>query len=220
MSRRAAGALVALAAIVLGAVAYFALRAPRSPLVSEDERADERIAGREAESTRSASDAAPSPEAAVAWNAELYFPSASDRLEAETRELAAGDTPVERARALLVSLLQTAPSAPRQPPFPAGVAPGTLLLLADGTLVVDLDPQASPDPPDSGSTVEELRVYAVVHTLLRNLPEAQRVVLLWNGRQRSSFAGHVDTARPLHLRTGLEAARPKAPAPDSPTTSE
>ncbi|MBP9825123.1 MAG: hypothetical protein KBF21_12930, partial [Thermoanaerobaculia bacterium] len=64
------------------------------------------------------------------------------------------------------------------------------------------DPAA--EPPQSGSTVELLRIYAVVHTVLRNVAEANRVVLLWNGVQRSSLAGHVDTGHPLRLRADLE----------------
>jgi hypothetical protein len=81
-----------------------------------------------------------------------------------------------------------------------------VLLLEDGTLVADLRSAESADPPSSGSTVETLRVYSLVHTLLRNIPEAKQVVLLWNGRQRPSFAGHVDTAHALRLRPELESA--------------
>ena len=61
-------------------------------------------------------------------------------------------------------------------------------------------------PPQSGSTLELLRIYAVVHTVLRNVEEANRVVLLWNGVQRPSLAGHVDTGHPLRLRVDLEAS--------------
>jgi hypothetical protein len=37
--------------------------------------------------------------------------------------------------------------------------------------------------------------------------EADRVVLLWNGRQASTFAGHVDTTRPLGPAADLIARR-------------
>ena len=36
-------------------------------------------------------------------------------------------------------------------------------------------------------------------------PRIERVVLLWNGVQRESLAGHVDTGHPLVLRPELEA---------------
>ena len=90
--------------------------------------------------------------------------------------------------------------------FPGPVEIGKVIPLADGTMVIDLRSEAA-DPPPSGSTVELLRVYSLVHTVLRNVPEVTQVVLLWNGNQRRSFAGHVDTSRPLRVRTELEAAR-------------
>ncbi len=30
-----------------------------------------------------------------------------------------------------------------------------------------------------------------------NVPQATRVALLWNGTQRLTFSGHLDTSRPL-----------------------
>jgi hypothetical protein len=60
------------------------------------------------------------------------------------------------------------------------------------------------EPPGAGSTLEMQRVYAIVHTVLRNEPGLSGVVLLWNGVQRSSLSGHVDTTRPLVLRPELE----------------
>lgn len=66
---------------------------------------------------------------------------------------------------------------------------------------------AFPDPPASGSREELLRIYSVVETVTVNVPEVRRVVLLWNGVQRESFAGHVDTSRPLAPRDDLVAER-------------
>jgi hypothetical protein len=37
----------------------------------------------------------------------------------------------------------------------------------------------------------------MVNTVLANAERARAVVLLWNGTQRPTFAGHVDTIRPL-----------------------
>ena len=44
--------------------------------------------------------------------------------------------------------------------------------------------------------------------MLLNVGEARAVVLLWNGRQRKSFAGHLDTARPLVANPDLVALPP------------
>lgn len=139
------------------------------------------------------------------WMARLYLPDASDRLAVLELEVESGGSAAERARATLEALLAARPEAPLQPLFPTPVEPGKLLLGEDGTAYVDLRAAGSGNPPDSGSTVELLRVYSLVHTLLRNVPEIHRVVLLWNGIQRTSLAGHVDTAHALGLRPELEA---------------
>ena len=53
------------------------------------------------------------------------------------------------------------------------------------------------DPPAGGSTAEMQCVYSLVNSIALNVPQAPRVVLLWNGLQRPSFAGHLDTGAPL-----------------------
>ena len=52
-------------------------------------------------------------------------------------------------------------------------------------------------PPVSGTRGELLVVYSFVNSILANVSEARGVVLLWNGNQRPTFAGHIDTTRPL-----------------------
>jgi hypothetical protein len=210
VNRRRAGLVIALAAVVLGGALW---------LLS---RGDEEGASPEAP----AAGASPTPPAASAqsaelepWTAKLYFPAANDRLVVDEREIASGDAPGERAAALVATLLATSPPAPRVPVFPIAVEAGRVLLLEDATILVDLRSTESPDPPASGSTIELLRVYAVVHTVLRNIPEATAVVLLWNGRQRASFAGHVDTSRPLRARAELDAPSRPAPAGESEATA-
>jgi hypothetical protein len=205
MTRRWAGALIALAALVLLAAIYWMMRGSRGETVAPA------VAAAVEPATAAPSPALPA-EPTESWPARLYYPAANDRLLPEERLVESGDTAVARATALLRSFLSTPPAAPRVPPFPAAVEVGRVLLLADGTLVADLR-STEADPPASGSTVELLRVYSLVHTLLRNVPDANQVVLLWNGRQRTSFAGHVDTARPLRARPELDAAVPPPAAP-------
>jgi hypothetical protein len=82
-------------------------------------------------------------------------------------------------------------------PFPPGVKLGSVQLSADGTAFVDLRWQDHEDPPESGSTEEMQRVYSMVDSLALNVPQVSRVVLLWNGTQRITFGGHLDTSRPL-----------------------
>ena len=40
-------------------------------------------------------------------------------------------------------------------------------------------------------------VYSLVDTVVANVPQIQRVALLWNGTQRETFSGHLDTSQPL-----------------------
>ncbi len=82
-------------------------------------------------------------------------------------------------------------------PFPPEVKLGAVELSADGTAFVDLRWQDHEDPPESGSTEELQRVYSLVNSLALNVPQVVRVVLLWNGTQRVTFSGHLDTSRPL-----------------------
>ena len=51
--------------------------------------------------------------------------------------------------------------------------------------------------PAMGLREELLAVYSLVNSLTANNLGIDRVVLMWNGEQRPTFAGHVDTTRPL-----------------------
>ncbi len=79
------------------------------------------------------------------------------------------------------------------------------MLAGDGSLYIDLRAADGAEPPGAGSTLEMQRVYSIVHTVIRNEPGIARVALLWNGTQRLSLCGHVDTSRPLGPRDELEA---------------
>jgi Sporulation and spore germination len=82
-------------------------------------------------------------------------------------------------------------------PLPPEVKLGSVELSADGTAFVDLRWPDREDPPESGSTEEIQRVYSLVDSVALNVPQVNRVVLLWNGTQRITFSGHLDTSRPL-----------------------
>ena len=70
-------------------------------------------------------------------------------------------------------------------------------MLPDGTAYIDLRGADGAPPPATGSEMEMLSVFALVDSVVWNLPEAERVVLLWNGEQRPSLSGHVNTGSPL-----------------------
>ena len=99
------------------------------------------------------------------------------------------------------------------PALPAGVRLLAVELL-DGVAYVDLTTAAGDsgtgagagtagrsvlvlERPAMGLTEELLAVYSLVNSLTANNIGVDRVVLMWNGEQRPTFAGHVDTTRPL-----------------------
>lgn len=156
-------------------------------------------------SASAAATRAPSANAEEAWPARLYLPATNDLLVAQDATVFSAPTARARAIGVVQALLAATPVEPRVAVFPPEVKLAKLLLLDDGTVIINLKSEPVGEPPASGSTLEELRIYAVVNTILRNVEEAKRVVLLWNGVQRPTLSGHVDTGRPLRLRTDLEA---------------
>jgi hypothetical protein len=130
-------------------------------------------------------------------SAQLYFPNTAGWLGSESRELPAAQSAEDRAGQVASALL----AGPTQPdhvaPLTEGVELASLHLSDDGVVYVDLVNAQLAAPPVSGSRGELLAVYSFVNSILANVPEARGVVLMWNGNQRPTFAGHVDTTRPL-----------------------
>jgi germination protein M len=127
---------------------------------------------------------------------DLYFPAANGLLRTERRELEVTAAPRNRVRMLVQALL----AGPRQQglarPFPPEVKVGSVELV-DGVAYIDLRWEERAEPPPGGSTEEMQRVYSVVNTVALNVPPAERVALLWNGVQPTTFSGHLDTSQPL-----------------------
>jgi hypothetical protein len=128
---------------------------------------------------------------------QLYFPADGGTLKAEARDLQVSESPKDRIHKILDALLVGPRTAGLVGPFPAGVVVGGVLLGPNGTAYVDLRWPNHEEPPPGGSTEEIQRVYSVVDSVSLNVPQAQRVVLLWNGVQRETFSGHLDLSRPL-----------------------
>ncbi|MCL4837423.1 MAG: GerMN domain-containing protein [Thermoanaerobaculia bacterium] len=194
MSRRLAALLVgaSLGVLVASAIHFFVLR---RPAVSPE-------AGGVAET------GAREESGGERWEAELFFPTAEGRLAGERRELAPVED-VAGAVAAAVAGLLAGPEAPGLlPAFPPGVEVRGALFTAEGTAYVDLGRGDGGPPPASGSEEEMLRVQALVHTVVASVPEARLVVLLWDGQQRPSLAGHLDTGSPLRPDPRLLAPAP------------
>jgi spore germination protein GerM len=128
---------------------------------------------------------------------QLYFPADGGALKPEPRELQVSESPKDRIRKILDALLAGPTAAGLARPFPEDVVVGGVLLSRDGTAYVDLRWPSHEEPPPGGSTEEMQRIYSVVNSISLNVPQASRVVLLWNGVQRDTFSGHLDLSRPL-----------------------
>ena len=196
--RRAGASRVALAGVagvglVLGALAAAGCRG-----------------GQEAKPGATPAPAGPTENATVS----LLFPGPDGFLHAESREVALPLTADGRVAAVVAALLAGPRTAGLVAPLPAGVTVADAFVDPQGVAYVDLAAKDQPSPPASGSALELLRVYSFVDTVLANEPRARSVVLLWNGAQRISFAGHVDTSAPLlEDRKWVREARAASAAP-------
>jgi spore germination protein GerM len=136
----------------------------------------------------------------IAFPVDLYFP-AGEGLRVERREIQATRSPRDQVRGVVEALLAGPGEAGRKAglvrPLPEGVELGTIVLTADGVAWIDLRQADHENPPAGGSTAETQMIYSVVNSVAANVPQAQRVALLWNGTQRLTFSGHLDTSRPF-----------------------
>ncbi len=195
MSRRTAAALVALAATILVLAGIWSWRARRAGAPFVPPSSSESVAP-------PAAPAATSP----SWSATLWLPGPAEKIAPLAVEITSPPDPHEKVIALLTALLAARPDPPLAALFPdSAVQLAAAVLVGDGTLYVDLRATGGDEePPGAGSALELQRVYSIVHTVLHNEPEVARVVLLWNGVQRPSFEGHVDTGRPLVMWPAME----------------
>ena len=189
MNRRAAAVVVGVVAVLaLLAIIWWSLSGRQVAVTPEGEE--------------------PTPDGPMETTAaQLYFPNTAGWLGAEERRLPIAQSAEERAAQVARALLK----GPSQPghvaPLGEGVELATLYLSGDGVVYLDLAAEQMATPPVSGSRGELLVVYSFVNSILTNVPEASGVVMLWNGSQRPTFAGHVDTTRPLPLETKWLAQR-------------
>lgn len=144
-----------------------------------------------------APDSTTSPIARDPTAADLYFPTASGFLGVERRAMDLTGEPDAQVRLLVEALLAGPEQEGHDRVFAAGVTLADVFVAEDGTAYVDLASPEAQEPPSTGSMHEMQIVYSLVDTVALNVPGVERVALLWNGRQRQTFAGHLDTSVPL-----------------------
>lgn len=128
---------------------------------------------------------------------DLYFPAEAGLLRAERRTLDTSEAPRDQVHAIVTELLKGPEGAGLARPLPEGVEVGSVLLAPEGIAFVNLQWKDHEDPPAGGSTAEMQMVYSLVNSIALNVPRVPRVALLWNGTQRLTFSGHLDTSLPL-----------------------
>ncbi len=127
--------------------------------------------------------------------ATLYFADPRwTRLVPEKTPLQLPAEGATRVRALIEALAQ----GPRQagsPVLPKGMKLRGAYLGRNGLAVIDLDQEL--EGGAGGASGELLTVYALVHTVVENVPGVQSVQILVNGQERETLAGHVKISEPL-----------------------
>lgn len=162
----------------------------------------ERIAGVQPETAVPAAPA-DTPAAPVARiTVTLFYGSADGQaLVPVRREVPLAEGIVPQGRVIVEAQLDEAPS-----PYVSVIPMGTMLrafYVSDrGDAFVDLSADASANHP-GGSAMELLTVYAIVNSVIANLPTIQRVQILLDGREVDTLAGHVDLRRPLQADASL-----------------
>lgn len=144
--------------------------------------------------------------------ATLCFPAADGLLRCEPRAIPAAGSVEETAAAIVQALIDGPGPAPAGDDAPQAdeeifpVLPPVVGLqafdLVNGVAYVDLTVSRTGsalrfERPAMGLRDELLAVYSLVNSLTASNLGIERVVLMWNGEQRLTFAGHVDTSRPL-----------------------
>ena len=128
---------------------------------------------------------------------DLYFPAEEGQLGVEQREVPAEDDPTQKLARLLGELLAGPESLDLYATLPEEMTLGWTHINQQNLVYVDVEITGGTDRPPWGSGKELQSVYSIVNTVLLNMPELSSVVLLRNGQQRLTFAGHLDTSRPL-----------------------
>lgn len=130
------------------------------------------------------------PESGGRLRVELYVLDDSGRdLTPVTQEIPLEPSVQQQAKQVVRLLLR------RSGAIPAGVQLRELFISPQGVAYLDLSPELVANHP-GGSSAEQLTVYSLSTTLVRNFPSIQRVKLLVDGREIPTLAGHLDLSIP------------------------
>ena len=139
---------------------------------------------------------APAVESAAPKSVTLFFLSDDDeKLHGEIREIASGATPAAEAERALAELVKGS-AKDLLAPLPAETRVRQVFVTKEGVAYVDFSRDVA-EKFSYGSSAELSAVYAVVNTLAFNFKSIKKVVILIEGSERETLAGHVDLTRPF-----------------------
>lgn len=182
MSRRLAGTLIAGSALTLLVLLVLISRALR-----------------DRESLGGETGAVPTQEKAPPGEAEveLFFPGGGGLLYREARSLPFLEDPIDQAKEIVAALIEGPASDSLVRSLPEGTELRSIHRGAEDVLFVSLKAPPRDNLWSLGSRAELLMTYSLVNSLALNIDGIERIALVWDGVQRSTLAGHVDTTRPL-----------------------
>jgi len=161
----------------------------------------------ETEAPAAETEAAGEPAPLTLLDVTVYFPSSkTDGLESEQREIFDTASPVERAKQILSDLL-AGPSGPDSlPAVPKGTRLRQVFVLESGVAYADFSAELRDGMP-GGTDNELLTVYAIVNSLVLNVPEIKSVAILVDGKPCPTLSGHLDLRRPLGADRSLSSSK-------------
>jgi len=126
----------------------------------------------------------------------IYFPSARESgLVGEEREIFVTQTPGDRIKQIVADLLSGPTAEGSLPAVPPGTRLRQAYVIEGGVAYLDFSSELT--TLGGGSMAELLTVYAIVDSVVANVPEVRRVGLLVDGAPIETLNGHMDLRRPL-----------------------
>lgn len=125
----------------------------------------------------------------------LYFPSENDDwLHPEPREIVAGSPEIEAEE--IIQELIAGSTQGYLSPLPPQVKIRQIFITRDGTAYVDFSRELVEKHP-SGSAAELTTIYAIVNSLIGNIPAIKQVFFLIEGGERETLSGHINLNKPF-----------------------
>ena len=138
----------------------------------------------------------PTPQEVPRTTVSVYFPSAQGAgLVAEEREIFVTTAPGDRIKQIIADLLSGPTDDEALPAVPPGTRLRQAYVIEGGVAYLDFSSELT--GIGGGSMAELLTVYAIVDSVVANVPEVKKVGLLVDGAPIETLNGHMDLRRPI-----------------------